>query len=416
MKFSTLALATVAVAVGVADAKRTRMSSEMIQTKLNRSANKRALVEKIRKLQNDGDDDGDAEFEITGDYSIRFNSCISMEIETDDNNNQNNQYYEGSTAVQEVLVVDLVSSDSSMPVQEVAMDIGTFVSSIGAMVYEQVESYCTVCQDIAESCEDGTSSSWLSQSGSAVSEEGTTIEFVDCDTCVLYNCYEENDDDGDDDGVDMESAFAYLTELSECQAFSFSYENSEYAEAEDGDDSGDSQEQDDGQQQQGQGLYISYMCNEYGTGIDLGFFLDDECTMYTEEQLVADSISENSLAGQYLISAKSLIEGIFLNSFSCNSVEFAAPYSANDENDNSGYNFQYYGNNAEGEQDAPAANEYCQAVLEGENSVVIGTCSSSTYDSNGNVQSANADSGNSWYSRYSTNSNAEDENDDGNEE
>jgi hypothetical protein len=305
-----------------------------------------------------------------------------------------------------------------VPVQEIAMDIGTFVSSIGTMVYEQVESYCTVCKEIAESCADGTSSSWLSQSSSssAVTEEGTTIEFVDCDTCALYNCNEENGErklNGGEDEVDMESAFAYLTELSECQAFSFSYENAEYAEYdEDGQDSQDQQEDGDGEQQ-GQGLYISYMCNEYGTGIDLGFFLDDECTMFTDEQLVTDSISENSEAGQYLMASKSLIEGIFLNSFSCNSVEFAAPYSENDENENSGYNFQYYGNNAEGGQDAPAANEYCQAILEGENTNVIGTCSSSsTY---GNVQSANADSGNSWYSA-NTESAAEDENGDESEE
>jgi hypothetical protein len=401
MKFSTLALTTVAAAVGVADAKGTHMSSEMIQTKLNRSANTRGLIEKIRKLQNDGDDDdANAEFELTGDYSIRFNSCVSMEIEMDDNTSQK---YDGATAVQEVLIVDLVSSDSSKPVQEVAMDIGTFVSSIGTMVYEQVESYCTVCQDIAESCEDGTSSSWLSQSksSSAVSDEGTTIEYVDCDTCALYNCYAENDDDEDDkDQVDMESSFSYLTELSECQAFSFSYTNAEYAD--DGEGYQQQQEQED-DEQQGQGLYISYMCNQYGTGIDLGFFLDNECTIYTAEESVSDSISENSMAGKYLMASKSLIEGIFLNSFSCNSIEFAAPYSANDENDNSGYSFQNYGNNANSEQSTLQANEYCQAVLEGENTIAIGTCdtSSSTYGS-----------GNSWYSANAGESDAEDGDDD----
>lgn len=379
------------------------MTSKMVENKLNNSANKRALLEKIRRLQDD--EDADAEFTITGDYSIRFNSCVAMELETDDEDNNNNYYknYEGATAVKEVLVVDLVSSDGSVPVQEIAMDIGTFVTNIGTMVYEQVESYCTVCQEIAESCEDGSGTSWLSSSSSStVSEEGTTVEYVDCETCALYNCNGENDggrklNNGAEEG-DMESAFTYLTELAECQAFSFSYENSEYAE--DNREYEEYQQQQEGQedgenQVQGQGLYISYMCNEYGTGIDLGFFLDDECTVYTEEESVADYIPENSVAGQYLTMAKSLVEGIFLNSFSCNAIEFASPYAAEDQEDgSSGYNFQYYGNNAEG-QDALQASEYCQAVLEGENTVVMGTCSSSTW---GNTQTANDSGSYTWYS------------------
>eukprot|EP00980_Cylindrotheca_fusiformis_P002964 scaffold683_cov124-Cylindrotheca_fusiformis.AAC.33 len=410
MKLSSFALAI--AAVGSIDAKRTQINSKVIESKLKRATSKQDFLQMLRKLQDDesgdndagddvdvDDDDGgenDSSFEISGDYSIRFNSCISMHTVADEDNqeNNNNRYkdYEGATSVKEVLIVDLVSSDSSVPVQELAMDIGTFVTTIGTMVHEQVESYCTVCEEIFDSCADGTAATWssTSNSSSVVSDEGTTIEFVTCETCALYNCNGYNDrrrNLNEENQGDMESALSYLTELAECQAFSFSYENAEYAEDYEEYEQQQAQEE-DGNQAQGQGIYISYTCNQYGTGIDLGFFLDDECTVLNPQESVSEHIPENSVAGQYLMMAKSLVEGIFLNSFSCKSIEFASPYAQNDDADEN----NDYENEAE-DSSSLEGNEYCQAVLEDENTMLMESCSDST-----SAQTGNSKGNYTWYS------------------
>ena len=380
MKVSAVALATISVLSTVSEARRT-LSAAAIERQLN-SLDKSYFLHHARSLENQ---DGSS-FDITGQYSVRFNSCVSVELDEDEGNHNkqknrnNNAYYQNAVAVKEMLIIDLVSSDGSVQTQEVAMDIGTFVNSVGRMVYEQVESYCSVCQEIEETClsQQEGSTSWLSQRKSKYydAEQGATIEYVDCDTCVLYNCIGNNDGNrklNQDGDYDMEGAFDYLQELSECQAFSVSYQNSEYTERDDR-QGNQNYNHDEDQEQNSQSLYIGYMCSEYGAGIQLSFFLDEDCTLATNEIDVAEKIPENSLAGQYLQMSQNLINGIFENSFSCDNIQFASPFeNQGNSNNSSWYNFQYYGNNAEVDADEsiPVANEYCQSIFQDENTMAI---------------------------------------------
>jgi len=266
------------------------------------------------------------------------------------------------------------------------------------MVYEQVESYCTVCQEIEETClsQQAGGTNWLSQRNSKYydAEQASTIEYVDCDTCALYNCIGNDDgnrklkQEGEDD---MEAAFSYLEELSQCQAYSVSYKNSEYTERE---NSGDNEyNQDEDQDQYSQSLYLGYMCSEYGAGIQLSFFLDENCMIATNEIEVAENIPENSMAGQYLQMSQNLVNGIFENSFSCDNIQFASPFENQENGNNSSwYNFQYYGNNADFDADEsiPTANEYCQSIFEAENTMAIdceGMSSGMSSVANGNWMS-----------------------------
>jgi len=393
MKFSALALATISVLSTFTEARRT-LSASAIERQLN-SVDKGAFLKHARSLQ----DEEESSFDVTGQYSVRFNSCVSIELDEEEanerggqNRNQNNEWYENAVAVKEMLIVDLVSSDSSIPNQEVAMDIGTFVNSVGRMVYEQVESYCTVCQEIEETCssQQEGSTSWLAQHTSKYydAEQGSTIEYVDCDTCALYNCLGNDDENrklNQNDEYDMESAFDYLEELSECQAFSVNYQNSEYAE-----DSEGEYERNEDQDQNSQSLYVGYMCSEYGAGIQLSFFLDEDCTLATDEIDVSEKIPENSMAGQYLQMSQNLVNGIFENSFSCDNIQFASPFdNQGNSNNSSWYNFQYYGNNAEvdGEEGVPTASEYCQSIFEDENTMAIECQGMTSQVANGNWMS-----------------------------
>ncbi|KAL3935779.1 MAG: hypothetical protein SGBAC_008768 [Bacillariaceae sp.] len=392
MKFSAFALSTISVLSAVAEARHT-LSASAMEKQLN-SMDKRSFLKHARSLQEDEENS----FDINGQYSVRFNSCVSIELDEEeqdehDNQNRNNEWYENAVAVKEMLIVDLVSSNSSIPTQEVAMDIGTFVNSVGRMVYEQVESYCSVCQEIEETCasQQEGSTGWLSQHASKYydAEQGYTVEYVDCDTCSLYNCI--GNDDGNrklnqNEEYDMETAFDYLEELSQCQAFSVNYQNSEYAENSEGD-----YDQNEDQDKNSESLYVGYMCSEYGAGIELSFFLDEDCTLATDEIDVAEKIPENSMAGQYLYMSQNLVNGIFENSFSCDNIQFASPFDNQADADNSTwYNFQYYGNNAEvdGSEGIPAASEYCQSIFEAENTMAIECQGMTSAVANGNWMSS----------------------------
>jgi hypothetical protein len=106
----------------------------------------------------------------------------------------------------------------------------------------------------------------------------------------------------------------------------------------------------------------------------LSFFLDQDCTYATYDDDVAENIPQSSMAGQYLQMSKNLVNGIFENSFSCNDIQFANPLEAEEQEEGSNttwYNFQYYGNDAQGDQEIPGANEYCQSIFEEENTMLL---------------------------------------------
>jgi hypothetical protein len=374
MKFSPLVLSALTLLVGLTEASK-KMNSSMIQSKLN-TMDKRSLLKNARKLEENADD----EFVLSGNTNFRFSSCVSIEVE-DEDEQQNDEDNENVQKIEQYIIVNMVGSDGKVA-SEYAIDIGTFLSSMGQMVVNQVESYCEVCTEAAEYCADD-SGSW-GQSSEPVtyydSEEDKTVEFIDCNTCALYNCNGEND--GENDGernlaeqeeADMESAFDYLDQVGQCQEFSYTYSNQEYKNDYNPDDY-----QDDAVETQGtEALYIGYICNEDGTGIDLGFFYDEDCSVYTDEIDVNEQIGENSLAMTYLMSSQALIEGVFSSQHSCSNLEFANPFeNQDDEGQNGGYQWyqtaetyvnSYY-------VDPPQANEACTETFEGDTAIALGLC------------------------------------------
>lgn len=160
---------------------------------------------------------------------------------------------------------------------------------------------------------------------------------------------EEADDDGDgddDDGdgeqdddqyqytdVDLESAAAWVEDIAGCQ-------------------------ETDGLLEEWWPLYAGFICNEDGSGVDIGLFLDDGCSIYTSKESFQNVASDDDQA--YANGASGLITYTFLNDISCDdeltflSVQEYAQMLRNYQYDQDAAN-EAYGD----------ANEYCQGLFEG---------------------------------------------------
>jgi len=105
-------------------------------------------------------------------------------------------------------------------------------------------------------------------------------------------------------------------------------------------------------------LYAGFMCNEDGSGVDIGLFLDEDCSIYTTTESYQNIASEDEQA--IIAEATGLITYTFLNEISCSEdLTFLSiqQYSQMERN------YKYNENNEY--EEYGEANEYCQALFEG---------------------------------------------------
>jgi len=334
MKFSPIALSSLSLVFGLTEAHQKMDASH------------------LRKLYGNAADD----FVLSGNSNFKFNSCVAVESDEDGDGD-----YDDAKKIEQYIVVDMIGADGQAS-YEYAVNIGTFVSSMGNMVAEQVDSYCEVCNEAADYCQNSYSQQSNNQASTYYdANEGKTVELIDCNTCALYNCYGENSNERklEDGEVDMESALEYVEQVGQCQKFHSSYSNNEY------------KNDYDEENQKNDATYIGYVCTEDGTGVDLGFFYDGDCTVYIQEKSVDEMIAENSesLAMQYLSATKSLFEGVFAIQHSCSNLGFASPFDGQTQTGTSSAQSYY-----NGEYQYPAANEACTQTFESEDSTALGLC------------------------------------------
>jgi hypothetical protein len=101
-------------------------------------------------------------------------------------------------------------------------------------------------------------------------------------------------------------------------------------------------------------LYSSFICNEDGSGVEIGLFLDEYCAIYTSLESFKNVASAYDQA--YMYEAADIITYPFLNSISCNNE-----YLSREEYKEMQQNNNYYQNN----EDYGEASEFCQTLFEG---------------------------------------------------
>ncbi|KAL3930663.1 MAG: hypothetical protein SGBAC_011666 [Bacillariaceae sp.] len=322
MKLSTAVIAALA-AVHV-DAKK-NLDMNTLQKTMNNVNTKQSLLRKARKLdqQEQGDDAG---FQITSDYAIKFNSCASLKLlDIDDVSTYiTNTQYSGSNVdlstlniYKDYIVFDATSASSGQTVQYV-IDVASYVQTLVQATPSDYEGYCTACDEAYESCA-------ASNVSTAAADEGgrkltVNYETIDCDLCYANGCFynEENGGAGGDGsnsvytdsyGYTSNDALEWLNSVSQCQEISqdngYANFNGYYT------------------------LYAGLTCNAAGTGVEIGVFANNECTVQTTQTTFSNVLTSETKINSYFDLTKTLVEHSFTQTTSCAETSFVNPYEQN---------------------------------------------------------------------------------------
>jgi hypothetical protein len=379
MKFSSFALT--GLVIGLADAKIPNgISSKTIQKNL-KNGNTRALLRHARKL----DQEEEAAFEITSEYNVQFNSCTSLQVldmDTVENFVEDAQENgsDGSDAANLKMYKDYIifsaSNYNTGESSQYAIDIPTFVQTLIQYKPSQIEEYCTVCDEMLETCQANDAEDADADADADEQEDGDRklSAALSCDTCEA-NCFNfsnqaKNDDAAeeaevtmytDSNGYTSSMALEWFDTLASCQAVNeengYLYQTNE-----------DNQNEDEDEET----FYASFVCNQDGSGVEIGLFANEECTLYSTEKTFVSILDEEPQISAYVKFTKELVENTITESFSCMSQEFSNPYDYNENN----------------EEDE--TNELCQALIDS-GVDISGSCTDEDdaqdkyeYDENGN--------------------------------
>jgi len=378
-----------------------------------------------RKLEEEG-------FEITGEYSIQFNSCTSMSV-------QNDEVIEDENLLAMAANGDLVS-DKDFILFNVCLtdyceyygadekmtfitEVGTYFQAISQYLPNKVQEYCEACEENYDYCyamstgqtyypegyEPEEEEEEAEEEGEEEGEEGEegeeeggedrrrklktkgrklaqnqVLKFVDCQMCADYECLDFQqqssqgyyDEDGEYVEAELDDAMEWLNGFSECaetNAYLDEYQ-----------------------------IYSNLMCNSAGTGLEIGLFVDDKCTLYTPK-LAYKNIMQSADTTYY-----NMISDVVEFTFTNNGIECYNPevvwYNEVDyyyEQMEKAQNGEEEDEEEEDDGEAPEAAEWCQELVEENEAVDLYDCGAyeqeeeeENDDANGDDYVANYD----WYS------------------
>ena len=127
------------------------------------------------------------------------------------------------------------------------------------------------------------------------------IVYTDCDTCSNMSCFQ----DGEEENVySNENALNWLLEVGECQEING--DNYNY------------------QDPNGYQLYAGYTCNADGTGMEVGVFVDEECSILTTTTF-AEVVENGGYGASYQSMSSGLVHRVFQQYFDCMNTEYVNP-------------------------------------------------------------------------------------------
>jgi hypothetical protein len=214
MKFSSLAIASSAVFGGVTEAT-TSFNSHQIQSRLNK-VNKRALLRSARKLEDKDDEEDDEGWQVSGDYSIHFNECLTLNVmseqEEENNEDQNDAQMDDIQPIKDYVIIDVINSyDGS--IVNYAVDLVTFVTTLANYIPDQQQDYCEACDyDYCYPNEDADEQEQEDEDSNEEEDDKDEndrrklanrgkIVYTDCTTCESMSCFQDEGEDenqGDD--------------------------------------------------------------------------------------------------------------------------------------------------------------------------------------------------------------------------
>ena len=129
------------------------------------------------------------------------------------------------------------------------------------------------------------------------------VNYIDCDQCETYECFEQEDDGNNayqEEEIDYDGAVEWIEGLAGC--YQTEYQMNDY------------------------NLYGGLLCNSDGSGVEIGVFLDEDCTLYPTEKSFQNIMSNDD--SNYYSKASELIQHMFTTDVSCgaDNTEYTNPY------------------------------------------------------------------------------------------
>jgi hypothetical protein len=379
----------------------------------------------------------DQGFEITGKYSIQFNSCTSMTVQSDDLMEDANLIAMASNgdliADKDYILFNVCETDmcayygDDQKMTFIA-EVGTYFQAISQYLPNKVNEYCEACEANYDYCyaqsigqtyypegyepeeeeaqeeEQEEAQEEGQEEGEQEGEEGEErnrkarklakkhagrklngqdgiLKFVDCDMCADYECLDFNtktsngyyDEDGAYVEAELDEAMEWLNGFSECA------ETNAYM--------------DDYQ------LYSGLMCNAKGTGLEIGLFLDEECTLYTPK-LAFKNIMQSADVTYY-----NMIQDIVEFTFTNDGIECYDPevtwYNKIDyyyEQLEKAENGEEEEEEQDEEQEEPQAAEWCQELVQDDAAVDLYDCDYEAPEQNDDEEADQYLGSYDWYS------------------
>jgi hypothetical protein len=395
MKVTALAILALTGATEAAN-----ISGKEIQDRMNKM-DKHSLLRKARVLENYG-------FQIDGSFNIEFDSCTSLSVLTDEVMESVGNGYGAFTSTKDYVVFTASNNYGS---SQFAMDISTFATSMASTILTENENYCEVCAEAQQSClygssnnayyggqqqNNGSNSGQQQNNGYQTSNGGNRnledatgdTEPIDCNTCKSVCSEQTYQGYTYQSTYYTEQAAEWLQEVAACQlmdydnGYNLSNDNaySKYGSYSSGSSSAyngnkyQSQQQQQqqytyqAQQEQEYEMYAGMMCNAAGTGMEIGVFMDEECTVWNSGKSFSSSLAGGSAPYNYYSKTKNLIEYIFTQPVSCKATAYYSPFDADYQQNyqNDDYNYNQY--------QTPESNEGCQSLFDGTQVSVSDSC------------------------------------------
>jgi hypothetical protein len=297
-----------------------------------------------------------------GNYNLQFAQCVDVKLL--DNDLFSDDVIEYTKAGEIISTKSYVlfhvcqqgACDSASEDDLYLLDLSTYVMNVASYHASVKGDYCNACDTYyndfcgayqSASTDDAVAATDYydtDDAGRKLVEQRSrrTTSYITCSQCEAYGCTGNSDDVADDNEEDV--VMELITQLSSCLNAGVSWNNNN--------------------------LYVGFMCSPYdGDGVEIAIFLDEKCTVYTNQKSFADIPSYYIYnSADTFAMAETYIKYAFTKTMSCTDEVFDDP--ANEDN----------GNNDDAQEDQEEVNGYCSNIFETE-MVAFNSCSKNIYQS-----------------------------------
>ena len=305
----------------------------------------------------------DNENNFDGSYNLQFGQCVDVKLLDNDLFSDDVIEYTkaGSIISTKSYVLFHVcqqgACDSASEDDLYLLDLSSYVQYVASYHASVKGDYCTACDTYyndfcgayqAASNDDASAEADYydtDDAGRKLLEQHSrrTTSYITCSQCESYGCTGNSDDVADDNEDDVVTEL--ITQLSSCLNAGVSWNNNN--------------------------LYVGFMCSPYdGDGVEIAVFLDEKCTVYTNQKSFADIPSYYIYnSADTFTMAETYIKYAFTKTMSCTNEEFDDP--ANEGSGN---------NDDAAAEDKEDVNGYCSNMFDTD-MVAFNSCSKNVYQS-----------------------------------